>query len=59
MPRSVQRRSLFTSTNRSVNYRRLAKLEQEANASSTNPLKQAELYKVRASSPLVSFEIFV
>jgi ATP-dependent metalloprotease len=43
-----QRRTLFNSggSNRIVNYRRLNKLEQEANASPTDTLKQATLYKV-------------
>ncbi|KAI9487428.1 MAG: peptidase family M41-domain-containing protein [Benjaminiella poitrasii] len=44
--RSVQHRPLFTNTsNRIINYRHLTKLEQEANAAPTDPLKQAALYK--------------
>lgn len=44
-----QRRTLFSSSggsNRITNYRRLNKLEQEANASPTDAFKQATLYKV-------------
>lgn len=50
-PISMQRRTLFNNQggagNRIVNYRRLNKLEQEANASPTDVLKQATLYKVK------------
>lgn len=48
----LQRRTLFNSggSSRIVNYRRLSKLEQEANASPTDVLKQATLYKVRNRS---------
>lgn len=44
----LQRRTLFNGggPSRIVNYRRLNKLEQEANASPTDVLKQATLYKV-------------
>lgn len=46
----MQRRTLFNNqggaANRIMNYRRLNKLEQEANASPTDVLKQATLYKV-------------
>lgn len=44
----LQYRTLFNNSgaNRIVNYRRLSKLEQEANASPTDVLKQATLYKV-------------
>lgn len=44
-----QHRTLFSSSggnNRIINYRRLNKLEQEANASPTDAFKQATLYKV-------------
>lgn len=47
----MQRRTLFNNqggaTNRIINYRRLNKLEQEANASPTDISKQAALYKVK------------
>lgn len=50
-PRPLQHRTLFNNqggaANRIINYRRLSKLEQEANASPTDVLKQATLYKVR------------
>jgi hypothetical protein len=44
----IQRRTLFSNNggNRISNFRRLNKLEQEANASPTDVLKQATLYKV-------------
>lgn len=44
----LQRRTLFTNSgpNRFTNFRRLNKLEQEANASPTDAVKQAALYKV-------------
>lgn len=48
-PLQQQRRTLFSSnggSSRITNYRRLNKLEQEANASPTDALKQATLYKV-------------
>lgn len=48
--RPMQHRTIFNSqggaANRIINYRRLSKLEQEANASPTDVLKQATLYKV-------------
>ncbi|KAI9275218.1 peptidase family M41-domain-containing protein [Helicostylum pulchrum] len=53
----MQRRTLFNNqggaANRIVNYRRLNKLEQEANASPTDVLKQSTLYKewLRANNP--------
>ncbi|GAA5795067.1 hypothetical protein HPULCUR_000418 [Helicostylum pulchrum] len=56
-PISMQRRTLFNNqggaANRIVNYRRLNKLEQEANASPTDVLKQSTLYKewLRANNP--------
>ncbi|KAI7906708.1 peptidase family M41-domain-containing protein [Cokeromyces recurvatus] len=44
--RYFQRRTLFTNTsNRFINYRHLNRIEQEANASPTDALKQATLYK--------------
>ncbi|KAI8641824.1 peptidase family M41-domain-containing protein [Parasitella parasitica] len=51
-----QRRTLFSSSggsNRITNYRRLNKLEQEANASPTDTFKQATLYKewLRSNNP--------
>lgn len=49
-PIQQQRRTLFSSnggSNRIINYRRLNKLEQEANASPTDAFKQATLYKVQ------------
>lgn len=50
-----QRRTLFNGggSSRIVNHRRLNKLEQEANASPTDTLKQATLYKewLRANNP--------
>ncbi|KAK4514817.1 uncharacterized protein ATC70_002422 [Mucor velutinosus] len=51
-----QRRTLFSSnggSNRITNYRRLNKLEQEANASPTDAFKQATLYKewLRSNNP--------
>jgi hypothetical protein len=49
-------RGLFTNNSRSINYRRLAKLEQEANASPTDALKQATLYK---ASFFLSIYIFI
>lgn len=44
----VSHRTLFSNsnTNRFVNLRRISRLEQEANASPTDPLKQSILYKV-------------
>lgn len=48
-PLQQQRRTLFSNnggSSRIINYRRLNKLEQEANASPTDVLKQATLYKV-------------
>ncbi|KAI7897258.1 peptidase family M41-domain-containing protein [Mucor mucedo] len=56
-PRPLQHRTLFNNqggaANRIINYRRLSKLEQEANASPTDVLKQATLYKewLRANNP--------
>ncbi|KAI9358193.1 peptidase family M41-domain-containing protein [Pilaira anomala] len=53
----MQRRTLFNNqggaTNRIINYRRLNKLEQEANASPTDISKQAALYKewLRSGNP--------
>lgn len=48
----MQYRTIFNNqggaANRIINYRRLSKLEQEANASPTDVLKQATLYKVSA-----------
>lgn len=50
--RPMQYRTIFNNqggaANRIINYRRLSKLEQEANASPTDVLKQATLYKVSA-----------
>jgi hypothetical protein len=46
-----QRRTLFNNAgagNRIINFRRLSKLEQEANASPTDVFKQATLYKVQS-----------
>ncbi|KAG2234897.1 hypothetical protein INT48_000324, partial [Thamnidium elegans] len=56
-PISMQRRTLFNNqggaANRIINYRRLNKLEQEANVSPTDVLKQATLYKewLRSNNP--------
>ncbi|KAI8087535.1 peptidase family M41-domain-containing protein [Thamnidium elegans] len=53
----MQRRTLFNNqggaANRIINYRRLNKLEQEANVSPTDVLKQATLYKewLRSNNP--------
>ena len=45
----IQQRNLFSGVgaNRNANYRRLNKLEAEANASPTDVQKQATLYKVK------------
>ncbi|OBZ83759.1 ATP-dependent zinc metalloprotease YME1 [Choanephora cucurbitarum] len=51
----VSHRTLFSNsnTNRFVNLRRISRLEQEANASPTDPLKQSILYKewLRSNNP--------